>query len=55
MSNQINYEELLEKLSQPSDETRSDCLRKLVYLSVNDQQNFRRVAKRIAELVVGSL
>ena len=47
-----NYEELISRLRLGQLEHQLDSLKKLVYLSVNDQANFKRFAIRLLEEIL---
>jgi hypothetical protein len=47
-----NYEELISRLRSGQQEHQLDALKKLVYLSVNDQTNFKRFAIRLLEEIL---
>lgn len=44
-----NYDELISKLDNESDEAKIEPLKKLIYLAVNDQNNFRKHAQQIVK------
>lgn len=50
-----NYPELIQRIFSHSRESRTEALRKLIYLSVNDHSSFGQYVSKIAEELPRSL